>query len=327
MKQLRLLVIALLLVLLTGAAASAGPVTIAVQDKTTVAGAVITLGEIAAINGNDQSEVEILQAAKLGNAPAPGSSMTLTRELLGLRLAAAGVDFSSVVWQIPATMVITAASQTVSGDQLASVAKQAVMKQTAGYAGETVISLAASPPDFLAPVGNLDYTVHIPGGVRFAGAFAANVTVAVEGRQFTTVPVKLEAKLYEQVVVAIRPIAAQEIIDAEDLRIERLDVSRLTGYMTDIGKAAGMVSRRPIALGTPITGSMVAKPVLIKRGSLVTLISRVGGVEASAAAQALQDGVQNQIIRVKNMNTQKIVVAQVIDDSTVLVKTYTEKGE
>ena len=237
-----------------------------------------------------------------------------------MRLAAAGVDYSGVVWQIPAAVVITAASQTVSGEHIASVAKQAVMKQTAGYAGETVISLTAPPIDLLAPVGNLDYTVHIPGGVRFTGSFAANVTVAVEGRQFTTVPVKLEAKLYQQVVVAIRPIAAHEMIGAEDLRIERLDVSRLTGYMTDIEKAAGMVSRRPIALGTPITGSMVAKPVLIKRGSVVTLIARVGGAEASVTAQALQDGVQDQMIRVKNMNSQKIVAAQVIDDSTVLVK-------
>ncbi|MDF2635242.1 MAG: flagella basal body P-ring formation protein FlgA, partial [Pelosinus sp.] len=71
-----------------------------------------------------------------------------------------------------------------------------------------------------------------------------------------------------------------------------------------------------------ITDSMVNKPVLIKRGSMVILIALVGSMEVTASGQAMQDGYEGQLIRVKNVNSNKIVLGKVIEENKVQVLTH-----
>jgi flagella basal body P-ring formation protein FlgA len=67
---------------------------------------------------------------------------------------------------------------------------------------------------------------------------------------------------------------------------------------------------------------MVNKPVLIKRGSMVILIALVGSMEVTASGQAMQDGYEGQLIRVKNVNSNKIVLGKVIEENKVQVLTH-----
>lgn len=322
MKKLWL---ALLLVLFAAVPAFAAPLTIAVYEQVLVKGPFVTLGEIADFSGHDTARIEKLRELKLGSAPAPGASLVLTQELLGIRLASAGVDLSGIVWQTPQTILITTGSQAVSSETLASVARQAVLSRMAGHSGEFVVNIASYPADLLVPAGSVTVTADVPAGVRFAAPTVAYVTVSVDGKRFSTVPVKLDVRLYEQILVATRAIGAQELITDDNTRLERLDAGRLTGYITDASQALGLISRRNIAARTPLTGAMLMRPTLIKHGSVVTIVVRTGGIEVTATGQALQDGVQDQIIRVQNSNSKRIIAAQVVDSTTVLVATYNGK--
>lgn len=306
--------------------AFAGPLIIAVQDKAAVKGPYITLGEIAAITGEGADRIGQLAGLRLGYAPSPGSSTVLTRELLGTRLAATGADFSDVVWQTSPSVTIVTESQVVSGQQLTDAATQAVYSKLAGIAGELTVTPAAVPADVLVPLGTLQVAAEIPAGVRFTGFTTAYLTISVDGQRYTSIPVRLTVKLYQQVVVAARAISGREVLTAEDIRLERADTGRLAaGYITDSNEAIGLQSRRLIMQGAVITGQLLEKPVLIARGSTVTVVARVGDIEVTASGQALQDGVKDQLIRVQNTNSRRIITARVIDNATVLVGTYSGK--
>ena len=321
MKRLWL---ALILWSLIAVPAFAGPITIAIKEEAVVKGSLITLGEIADITGTDPNRIEGLRELKLGSAPPPGTSLMLTQRLLGIRLAGTGADFSEVTWQTPPVVTVTSGSQTVRGEELAAVVKRSLMTKLVGD-GEVTLDILAIPADLQVPLGAIQYTIGIPGGVRFAGPTATYVTINVDGRRFHSVLVRAEVKRYQQVVVAARPIDAQEIITSEALRLERMDTGRLASYITDGNQVLGLASRRSVAIGTPITSSMVVKPILIKRGALVTIVARMGDIEVTAAGQALQDGAHGQLIRVQNMNSKRMIAAQVVDASTVLVGTYMGK--
>lgn len=306
--------------------AFAGPLTIAVQDKASVKGPYITLGEIAAITGEEAGRIEQLAGLRLGYAPAPGSSTVLTKELLGTRLAATGADFSDVVWQTAPSITIMTESQVVSGQQLADAATQAVYNKLTGITGELTVTPAAVPSDVLVPLGTVQVVAEIPAGVRFTGFTTAYITIFVDGQRFNSIPVRLTVKLYQQVVVAARAISGREVLTADSIRLERADTGRLAaGYITDSNQAIGLQSRRLITQGTVITGQLLEKPVLIARGSTVTVVARVGDIEVTASGQALQDGVKDQLIRVQNTNSRRIITARVVDDATVLVGTYSGK--
>lgn len=298
-------------------------VTVTVNAETTVAGPVLTLGELATVAGDDAERVKALSAAKLGNAPSPGNRVTLTSEMLGARLAATGLDFSGVTWQVPAAVVVITAAQTVSGEQLLAVAGEAVRRQLgAGGDDEVTVTPLGTTPDVMAPLGRVELKAEVPAGIRFNAPTAAVVAVSVDGRPFTNVSVRFNIKAYQQVVVAARNIAAKETITAENIRSERREVGKISGYITDADKVLGLTARRPVMAGAPITEAAVDKPLVIRRGANVTILVKVGEMTVSAGGQAMQDGREGEVIRVQNVVSKRMVVARVVDANTVQVIIY-----
>lgn len=112
----------------------------------------------------------------------------------------------------------------------------------------------------------------------------------------------------------------------DNLRYERADIGKVSaGYFTDMSKVVGLASRRSLKQGMVITDAMVAKPILIKRGSVINVVARIGSMEVTAMGQAMQDGVEGQLIRVQNVSSKKFMSAKVLDETTVQVLTYQSK--
>ncbi len=303
--------------------ALAAGVTVAVNAEATVTGPVLTLGDLATITGDDQARVKALGLVKLGNAPAPGQRAAFTSDMLGARLASAGADYSDITWQVPPTFVVTTAAQTVSGERLLAIATEAVQGQVGGN-GDNDVTVAAigSSPDIQAPLGRLDIKAEIPGGVRYNAPTIAAVIISADGRPFTTVNLRFTVKAYQQLVVAARNIAVHEEITADNVREERREVGRISGYITELGKVVGLTARRPMLAGTPLTEAMVDKPVMVKRGATVNILVQVGDMIVAAGGLAMQAGREGELIRVQNVTSKRMVTARVVDRNTVQVKIY-----
>jgi flagella basal body P-ring formation protein FlgA len=322
------ILILLQLGVLIGSAFAEG-ITVIVAPEAKIEGTVITLGQVAEISGDDTGWVKSLGQLKLGSAPPLGSSMTLTKELLTMRLAASGSDFRGIVWKIPDTVIVSTSSQSISGQTLMDKAIAAVREQVALQVGtrDVTINSNGSVQELVVPVGKIELVANLPYGIHYN--MPTNVTLVVNsnGQVFTKVPIKLDVKEYRQVVLAADQINLTELFSIRNLRYERMDIGRLgTGYFTDISKVLGLASRRSLKPGTVITDSMVVKPILIKRGATINIVARIGGMEVSAIGQAMQDGAEGQLIRVQNVNSAKLVSARVVDETTVQVLTYKSNG-
>jgi flagella basal body P-ring formation protein FlgA len=300
----------------------AAGISVSVPAESTVQGPSIILGEIADISGDDETKVNALRALKLGSAPQPGGRMVLTRELLGSRLAAAGSDLSGITWMVPEYVTLSTAAQTVSGRNLAETALEAVEQRISAASEDIDIELVGYPADILAPVGSVTLQADLPHGIRKNGPTIANVTVSTNGHTFTKVSLRYNVKIYADIVVAAKPLNAHEPLTPENLTLQRLDTLSLnSSYITDRNKLVGLSAKRFLAAGTVINDMVVEKPVIVKRGSSVTITARSGVMEVTAAGQALQDGVEGQIIRVQNINSRRILTARVVDEGLVQVIT------
>ncbi len=317
------ILVMLTLLCLCAAPSSAAPVTVAVNAEGTVVGPIITLGELATITGEDKERIKALAATKLGNAPSPGHRLSLTSDTLGTRLAASGADLGEINWLVPPTIIVTTAAQTISGERLQAAASEALQSQLSA-AGDTELSVTplGAAPDVMAPLGSVDIKAEFPAGIRYNAPTAAVVAISADGRPFTTVSLRFNVKAYQQVVVAARNIAAREAITADSVRTERREIGKIAGYITDTGKVMGLAARRPITAGTPLTESSVDKPLMIKRGTAVTILVKAGGMIIAAGGQTMQDGREGELIRVQNVTSKRIVSARVVDTNTVQVIIY-----
>lgn len=222
----------------------------------------------------------------------------------------------------PQTAYADGGMQTVGANTIVNTAA-VLIRQRAGVKADSSdlsVNVLNLPQDVTAPEGEVALTVDLPYGVRYNSPTTANVTISVNGRIAAVTTLKFEVKMYKQVLIASRTIAVREVLTADSLRYERLDIGRLNaGYYSDATAVLGLITRRMITPGTPINQYMIEKPIVIKRNNNVTIMARIGALEVTAAGQALQDGYEGKIIRVKNLNSSKILSAKVIDENTVQV--------
>ncbi|QJW45997.1 flagellar basal body P-ring formation protein FlgA [bacterium BFN5] len=301
----------------------ASAIVITVAEQATVQGPVIVLGDLAQIIGDDQERIQKLRQVKIGSAPAPGSSFSLTSQLLVMRLGSI-VNEQGIVWNIPASVTVTTGSQVVAAKTIADTASAVIKRAIGSKVNEADISIALLTPlqDVILPLGSVTISVDLPYGIRYSTPTIARVNISIDDKPTSQFNTSFAIKHYQSVVVAAKPINGRQILQLADLRYERMDISRLgPGYFTDINKVAGLMVRRSLTVGTIVNDNSLEKPVVVKSGSTVNLIARVGDIEVRAIGRALQNGAEGAVIRVQNINSKKIVSARVLDDAAVQVLT------
>ncbi|MDD5092536.1 MAG: flagellar basal body P-ring formation chaperone FlgA, partial [Candidatus Wallbacteria bacterium] len=80
---------------------------------------------------------------------------------------------------------------------------------------------------------------------------------------------------------------------------------------------SGLMIAQSVKLGTKLKESWFKTPELVKRGDLLSIIKSVGNLNVMDRAEALEDGCAGDIIRVKNIKSNRIVRARVHNGSTV----------
>lgn len=305
-------------------------VTITIPTEVRVNGPFMTLGEVADIKGDDSERMNRLGQLKIGSAPSPGRHLVLTKELLGMRLVATGSDLNHVSWNIPETITVTTNFQTINGQTVIDKGIMAIKEQIGSSVNSADLSILpiANVQDIVAPIGDLILTSSLPYGIRYNAPTNVKISINVNGQVLPIMNVKFDVKLYRQVAVAASQVHQGEILTHENIRYERMDTGRLgQGYFTDLTKIMGLETRRPLTPGMVVTTLMLNKPMLIKRGDLVNVIARIGGMEVSVAGKAMQDGYEGQLIRVQNVNSNRFLSAKVLDEGTVQVLTYSSKTQ
>ena len=296
--------------------------TVVVSPEATVSGSYITLGDVAVITGAEPDRIEALRQTQIGDAPAAGRSLVLSKDLFNARLFNKGIDLSGINWEIPGTIKITAASQLLSGDVITEEAKRYLLGQFSDKNSQdlTVSTLSNQPDLHLAP-GHITLKAGAQRGTR-PGAFnAVDVNVLVNGELKTTAVVRFKIDLLEDVVVTAKVLAPGAVLTADNLKMEKRNVAKSSGidYVTDLNKVLGLAVKRGLAAGVILDNNLVNKPVIVKRGQEVIITAKAQGLEIAVPGLAMQEGYEGQVIRIQNKTSKKFLSAKVIDADTVRV--------
>jgi flagella basal body P-ring formation protein FlgA len=124
-----------------------------------------------------------------------------------------------------------------------------------------------------------------------------------------------------KIPVAARRILKGEIINKYDLRWLKIRTSRLQNdAISNLEDLIGKTPKRGIREGQTIRSSAIQKPVLIKKGSLVTIILRAKKMLLTAQGKALQPGSEGDVIRIANTQSNQTIEAEVIGSGRVAVR-------
>jgi len=132
--------------------------------------------------------------------------------------------------------------------------------------------------------------------------------------------VPAQIRVYRPVVVANRALSRGETVAPNDVMLEERDIlSPGAPPLLRLEDAIGLSARRAIPANSVLSTSVVEQPVLVHRGDRVSVTSRAGTIAVRTTGEALADGRSGERIRVRNLQSEKIIEATVTGPGTVEV--------
>ena len=127
----------------------------------------------------------------------------------------------------------------------------------------------------------------------------------------------LRASVSALVAVTAAPVAAGQMLTAQDVTLERRDVTTLSDAIGSAEAATGQATRRSLRAGEVLRQAQLSAPLLVKRGEPVVMLARFEAIEISTAGEALDAGALNALVRVRNLANGRVVRMRVIGPGTV----------
>jgi len=252
----------------------------------------------------------------LGRGPVPGERIIVAAP----QLAAIARDFN-VDWR-PSTGAEQAVVER-RGDILPrSVIIDSVRRalEAAGAPAGSDITMPDTQPVVIPagskPVPDIIQCSYDPSASRFT------TLVSISSPDMPSVQMRVSGAVIvmANATVPVHRLARGSVITASDIQPMRVRVSLLRGNSAiQPAEAAGMVLKHDVAAGQPLTPLDVARPDLVRRGSLVHMILSSDGITLAAEGIARESGAEGDHVRIENPTSHAIVEAEVIGPDSVRV--------
>ncbi|MCU0641382.1 MAG: flagellar basal body P-ring formation chaperone FlgA [Candidatus Margulisbacteria bacterium] len=131
---------------------------------------------------------------------------------------------------------------------------------------------------------------------------------------------RTRVEVMKNVVAVAQPIRRGTALTAELLKLEKRDVALLPPkYFTETAGLGSWEARIGIPANSTLFVWMIGAPPLLRRGSQVDLLVSAPGLLVKAKGEALEDGQPDQLIKVKRLDSGKILAAKVKSTNEVEV--------
>ena len=280
----------------------------------------ISLGEVSIIRCDPCEGGLQAKASKipLGRISVPGQEIVVDRSMILSRLACNGIPASEVTLTGAEKITIKREHKIIKGNEFVELAG-AFMKENPPSGSVCEWETIRVPKDLVVPEKSKDIKL-VPRFAKDAAKNQAKVEIAVvqNGKAIGKYEVTFRLKYKCHRVVTLVDIPAGEVISSRNVRIEN-GVANFPEPV-DWKPPYGFIARRPLAAKTVLQANMVGpvKPeIVIERNQNVVIRIVRPLLVVTAMGKAMQDGREGEYIKVRNQDSQRIVLAKVKEDGTV----------
>lgn len=171
--------------------------------------------------------------------------------------------------------------------------------------------------DIILPDGT--FTLEAKASLSFQNAFV-DIKIFVNSKEYKRIRYYFKIKRFKNVVVCLKEIRAKETITEDMIGIEEREITNISNYIEKIEDVVSKEAKRRIREGNIILSDYIKEKPLINFGDIVTIIKNGKGFSIKAKGIAISRGCKGEKVSVRNLSSQKIVEAIVIDRGRVEVR-------
>ncbi|MBU8537661.1 flagellar basal body P-ring formation chaperone FlgA [Falsiroseomonas tokyonensis] len=256
-------------------------------------------------------------ATPLGPAPAPGQQLVVEAAQL-----AAIARRNNIAWRPSGgadRVVLDRPGRALAREDVMEPLRIALRAQGAEEEAELELQAFNAPliPAAAFPQVAVEQVVFDPATQRFG----ASLAVMAEGMATQRLRVAGRAVVTAEMLVAARRLAAGEVLQPEDVRLQRVAATQLRpGVASRVDQAVGQALRRPAAPGQPLMMVNLSQPLVVERGSTVTMQYDIPGLAVTAQGRAMEGAARGALVPVMNLGSRIVVEARVIGPGRVRVE-------
>lgn len=304
---------------ITGPTVFAQNIRVKIVSGQTVAGEIITLGSIAEISGTEES-ADRLRSVSLGYAPNIGMVRTLFRDRIALAIAAAGFTSADFSFDCPASVDVRRTGQEIGSEVFSEAVRTAVAVHLADENTEIRFVKIGVPEKLTAPFGTLLVTASLAGIRNIFAPFSMPVEIRIDDRIYKRFQVNVEIEAFAEVFVASHDLLKDQPLNIADVRLEKIKLDQsLASYLRELGNLRGLTLTKNLSAGTAITAETYFSSVVIRSGDLVRIEGQSGQMRIIVNGEARGSGKIGDRIAVKNLQSNAIIQAVVVDTGLVRV--------
>jgi len=284
--------------------------------EVTVKDSNLSLGQVSIIQGGESLVAKAGKIA-LGRISVPGQKIIIDRPMVLSRLACNGIPTSKVTFTGSENITVKQQNQTISSSEFVSLANSFLENNPPG---DSVCrwNPIRTPKDFVISATNSDISFS-PRLVQTGVRNQARIEITVlSGSSKIGVRQVTFALIYDhQQAVTKIDIPTGGVISPENIRIET--TASNDPEPSNWKPPYGLIAKRRLPANTTLRQNMLGplkSSIIVKRNQNVVIRIEKSGFLITAAGKTMQDGRAGEYIKVRNMDSQRIILARISEDGS-----------
>ncbi len=300
-----------------GADSDDGALRIYLPREITIEGKTAVLGQVAVVCG-DESLLAKANAVALGRIAMPGQQIVIDRATLLSRLASSGIPGSQVRLAGADELKVRRRGQVIGPEEFTELAREFLSK---ALRDRSIAKMElVRRPESLVLGGSWDGVKVVPRLLRSSVPDQARVQISVFSgdKQIGSRELSFRLRYNARRVVTLVEIAAGEVITRQNVKVERVVSS--SPEPVNWVPPYGLVAKRRLPPETVVRPNMVGPampPVVLKRNQNVVIRIEAGALLVTAMGRTVEDGRAGDYVRVRNVDSGRIILTKVNEDGTV----------
>jgi len=285
--------------------------------ETTVEGERLTLGQVAVVTGREPFASKAREIG-LGRISIPGQKVTIDRSLILSRLACSEIADCVPVLSGADSVTVRHNTTVITGQSFIESASLFLSDNIRDKA-ITGWQAAREPAKLALPEKALQIDM-VPRLVSRGanGQAVTEVSVVADGKLIGTRQVVFRPRYNISRAVTVAEVSAGETITPDNTRVEKVISNEPP--VPDWTVPYGLVAVRRLPAGTVISPEMAVTPrpeVVVERNQTVVVRVERPGLVVTAMGKAMEKGRLGECIKVRNLDSQRVILAKVNEDGTV----------
>jgi flagellar basal body P-ring formation protein FlgA len=158
------------------------------------------------------------------------------------------------------------------------------------------------------------------GGTKNIGRIPITLEIKVDGIFQKRIGINSKVVVTQEVVKTTRQIKKGERFTTDNIHIETIKTERHLGNtIKNIKDALGYEAVNYLPNGRPLLRRSMKKPALGSKGDKIMILAQRGGMKITTPGILKEDGYEDAMVQVLNIESKKLIYGRLIDSNTVKV--------